>query len=222
MLLTEIERHDGLIILATNRGYDLDASMHRRITLALEFAKPDHLLRADIWRSNIPPEMNLADDVDFKELALTFELTGGFIKVMSICIPCLQWLTHSLAPSLKIQNAILSALSLAVSRDHKSTMINQEDLTTGARLQLRGRLQMLEFSRRTVPVRGLDDLVLSDDIINVIKQIVAFEKARQVLYNQWGFEKVMARDKCTTCLFAGQPGTGNDFFLSFFPTCSVF
>ena len=30
----------GMIILATNRPFDLDEAMHRRITLAIEFQKP--------------------------------------------------------------------------------------------------------------------------------------------------------------------------------------
>jgi hypothetical protein len=37
LLLTEIEQHNGLIIMATNRAFDLDEAMHRRITLAVEF-----------------------------------------------------------------------------------------------------------------------------------------------------------------------------------------
>ncbi len=53
------------------------------------------------------------------ELALRFELTGGYIK-----------------------NAILSALSIAVSRDRDSPVVNQNDLLEGANLQLRGRLRM--------------------------------------------------------------------------------
>merc|ERR1719230_2309285 len=64
MLLTELERHDGLIILATNRPFDLDEAMHRRITLAIEFNKPDHLLRKDIWKALLPPSLPLSDDVD--------------------------------------------------------------------------------------------------------------------------------------------------------------
>ena len=31
-LLTEIERHEGIVFLATNRPHDLDEAMHRRIT----------------------------------------------------------------------------------------------------------------------------------------------------------------------------------------------
>ena len=49
-----------------------------------------------------------------------FELSGGFIK-----------------------NAILSALSIAVSRDgEKNPVVCQEDLRQGANLQLRGALRM--------------------------------------------------------------------------------
>ena len=68
-VLTELERHEGLCILATNRPMDLDEAMHRRITLAIEFTKPDLLLRERIWRSMAPPKLPLADDVDFMLLA---------------------------------------------------------------------------------------------------------------------------------------------------------
>ena len=43
MVLTELERHEGLSILATNRPFDLDEAMHRRVTLAIEFRKPGEL-----------------------------------------------------------------------------------------------------------------------------------------------------------------------------------
>ena len=52
-------------------------------------------------------------------MSLRYELTGGFIK-----------------------NAILSALSIAVSRDGETPLITQDDLLKGASLQLRGRLRM--------------------------------------------------------------------------------
>ena len=37
--------------------------MHRRIMIAIEFRKPDHLLRKAIWESHMPEQMKLADDV---------------------------------------------------------------------------------------------------------------------------------------------------------------
>ena len=63
-------RHDGLIIMATNRPYDLDEAMHRRIMIAIEFRQPDHLLRKAIWESHIPQAMKLANDVNLVSTTL--------------------------------------------------------------------------------------------------------------------------------------------------------
>ena len=92
------------------------------------------------------------------ELSLRFELTGGFIK-----------------------NAILSALSIAVSRDGDTPLISQKDLLQGANLQLRGRLRMKDFHRRVVPNKGLDKVIVSEQLMKNLKEIVQFEKARSLL-----------------------------------------
>ena len=65
------------------------------------------------------------------ELSLRFELPGGFIK-----------------------NVILSALSIAVSRDGNHPVVCQKDLLQGANLQLRGRLSMkVELQRHDYSYR---------------------------------------------------------------------
>jgi len=198
MLLTELERHDGLIILATNRPYDLDEAMHRRITLAIEFHKPDHILRRDIWKALLPPALPLAPDVDVAQLAMRYELTGGFIK-----------------------NAILSALSIATTRATEKgqpgqVSVSQEDLTAGAQLQLRGRLAMRSFERRVIPKRGLDGLICSEELIKRVQNVVDFEKSKTVLYGQWGFGGSTAfssgQVQIGSCvLFHGPPGTGKSY-----------
>ena len=91
--LTEVEKFSGTIVCATNRPEIIDAAMMRRITLAVEFPPPSHVLRAKIFKLHVPTGVRFADDVDFDALALEFELNGGFIK-----------------------NAMLQALSLAVAR----------------------------------------------------------------------------------------------------------
>ena len=68
-----LSRHDGLIILATNRPYDLDEAMHRRIMIAIEFRQPDHLLRKAIWESHMPEQMKLADDTELVSIIYTVE-----------------------------------------------------------------------------------------------------------------------------------------------------
>jgi len=54
--------------MATNRPFDLDEAMHRRITIALEFRQPDHLLRKAIWESHIPNDMKMAESVELVRL----------------------------------------------------------------------------------------------------------------------------------------------------------
>eukprot|EP00930_Biecheleria_cincta_P002910 TRINITY_DN103872_c0_g1_i1.p1 TRINITY_DN103872_c0_g1~~TRINITY_DN103872_c0_g1_i1.p1 ORF type:complete len:954 (-),score=187.53 TRINITY_DN103872_c0_g1_i1:357-2831(-) len=193
MLLTELERHDGLIILATNRPFDLDEAMHRRITLAIEFHKPDHLLRREIWKSLLPQGLPLATDVDPAALAMRYELSGGFIK-----------------------NAILTALSIACSRAEETkgeVRVTQDDLSQGAQLQLRCRLAMRSFERRIVPKSGLDTLVCGQTLRKQLQDIVDFEKSKTVLYGQWGFGGRAAfsggQPEIGSCvLFYGPPGTG--------------
>jgi len=184
-VLTELERHEGLCILATNRPMDLDEAMHRRITLAIEFTKPDLLLREKIWRSMAPPKLPLSSDVDFMLLARKYELQGGFIK-----------------------NAWLSALSIAVSRDGLSPTVTMEDLHSGASHQLRGRLAMTQFDRGIVPQHGLEEVVLPTDIKERLKQIVNYSKAQAVLFGQWGFQQQHGRAQGISALFHGDPGTG--------------
>mmetsp|Transcript_55125 Transcript_55125/g.109460 ORF Transcript_55125/g.109460 Transcript_55125/m.109460 type:complete len:1218 (-) Transcript_55125:466-4119(-) len=184
-ILTELERHEGLCILATNRPMDLDEAMHRRITLAIEFTKPDLLLRERIWRSMAPPKLPLADDVDFMLLARKYELQGGFIK-----------------------NAWLSALSIAVARDGKTPTLTMADLHAGASHQLRGRLAMSNFDRGIVPQHGLEEVVLPTEIKEKLKHVVNFSKAQAVLFGQWGFEKQHGRAQGISALFHGDPGTG--------------
>lgn len=185
MVLTELERHDGLSIMATNRPNDLDEAMYRRITLAVEFRKPDHILREKIWESLRPPKLPLAEDVNLQELALKYELSGGFIK-----------------------NTWLSALSFAVTRNGTAPVINQDDLRRAAAHQLRGRLNMIEFDRRIVPTRGLDDVVVSDALKSSLSDIVNFGKAQSILFGQWGFYKQHGESKGISALFCGPSGTG--------------
>jgi AAA+ superfamily predicted ATPase len=77
-LLTEIEKFEGVCILATNRIGSLDEALERRIALIVEFPAPNHGQRVKIWETLLPKKMPL-DGVDATKLA-DFNLTGGQIK----------------------------------------------------------------------------------------------------------------------------------------------
>lgn len=78
-LLTQLERHEGVVIFTTNRVQDLDRALERRISLKLTFPYPDQAARAAIWRRMIPAKCPLDKDVDLMRLA-EIEMTGGDIK----------------------------------------------------------------------------------------------------------------------------------------------
>jgi len=78
-LLTEIEKTEGVVILATNRISDMDSALERRLSLIIEFHDPTQKQREAIWQGLLPKKMPLGDDVKIEELA-EYELTGGLIK----------------------------------------------------------------------------------------------------------------------------------------------
>ncbi|MBC8329385.1 MAG: AAA family ATPase [Planctomycetes bacterium] len=79
VLLQELENHPGLCILATNRHDALDPALRRRIGQKVEFRRPDRRRSARIWRTLLPKEVPLAEEIDFLALG-NLELSGGEIK----------------------------------------------------------------------------------------------------------------------------------------------
>lgn len=78
-LLTQIEKFEGICILATNRADSLDEALERRIALIVEFPDPNFAARKKIWETLVPKKMPLAKEVSFDKLA-EYALTGGQIK----------------------------------------------------------------------------------------------------------------------------------------------
>jgi AAA+ superfamily predicted ATPase len=79
-LLQRLERHDGLVVLATNFAKNIDTAFLRRIHVSVEFPLPEPAERKLIWQRSIPKAAPLADDADFDFLAQNFELSGGSIR----------------------------------------------------------------------------------------------------------------------------------------------
>ena len=189
-LLTEIERFEGIVFLATNRPADIDEAMHRRLTGVFELAAPNHKQRALIWtKLTAPAAVPLAEDVDLEAIALKYELTGGFIR-----------------------NAVLSALLRAVGRTPDAPLVTQADLHEGCREQMRGALQLADID---VTVRGrgpsarpLEALVLPTSLRSALHTLLALEKARPVLQSEWGFDEAYAQRGGVTALFWGPPHAG--------------
>ena len=80
LLLQEVEGYDGVSVLATNYKHNIDPAFFRRMKYIVEFRKPDVPTREMLWRTTIPKNTPLAEDVDIHFLAEKYELVGGNIK----------------------------------------------------------------------------------------------------------------------------------------------
>ncbi len=117
-LLMEMEQFPGIVILTTNHAGVFDPAFERRIKHKVFFEPPDAKVRAEIWRKHLPEAVPLAPDVDLRQLAENYKLTGG-----------------------QIANAVLSAASLAASRmsgDSDTGRIAMADFEAAARRELDG------------------------------------------------------------------------------------
>lgn len=79
-LLTQLERHDGVVVLTTNLVEQLDPAFDRRIQLRADFPLPNTAARTRIWQLHLPGDAPLDADVDPTELGRRFELSGGLIR----------------------------------------------------------------------------------------------------------------------------------------------
>jgi len=75
-----LDEHEGLVLLASNLRANLDEAFTRRIRYVVEFPFPDAEHRARIWKSHLPTELPVSDDIDFGTLAEEFAVAGGSIK----------------------------------------------------------------------------------------------------------------------------------------------
>jgi SpoVK/Ycf46/Vps4 family AAA+-type ATPase len=81
VLLQELESFNGVVIFATNLAANFDPAFERRIRTHVMFEMPSVDEREQIWRVQMHPTLTpLADDVNFRQLAETYEVSGGDIR----------------------------------------------------------------------------------------------------------------------------------------------
>jgi SpoVK/Ycf46/Vps4 family AAA+-type ATPase len=80
LLLQEIERFEGIIILTTNLDKSIDKAFQRRIQFKVTFPFPEAEYRAAIWELLFPKECPVSEDMDWELVGKSFEISGGHIK----------------------------------------------------------------------------------------------------------------------------------------------
>ena len=78
-LLQRIEAYDGLVILASNFRSNIDTAFIRRFNAIIYFPPPKQEERLSLWEKSMPMQISLARDLELKEIAARYELTGSHI-----------------------------------------------------------------------------------------------------------------------------------------------
>ena len=79
-LLARLERFEGLAVLATNLRTNIDPAFTRRLEFAVDYEEPAAAEREALWRCHLPDRAPVADDVDLRQLAHLYAVTGGVIR----------------------------------------------------------------------------------------------------------------------------------------------
>lgn len=77
-LLQRMEDFPGLLILATNLKSNMDEAFARRFQSMIYFPLPSHTLRFQLWKNTFRA-FETEKNLDFREIAKLYELTGGTI-----------------------------------------------------------------------------------------------------------------------------------------------
>lgn len=84
-MLQRIETYDGIVILSTNLRGNVDKAFLRRMQFGITFEPPEEFMRRALWKKAFPSKTPLDPEVDFGDLAKTYEnLTGGQIRLIAI------------------------------------------------------------------------------------------------------------------------------------------
>lgn len=79
-LLQKLEDYSGLTFLATNYVNNIDDAFKRRIKFMIHFVFPAEEVRLLLWKRILPPQAELAEELDLEFFARNFELAGSNIK----------------------------------------------------------------------------------------------------------------------------------------------
>ncbi|WP_136513092.1 ATP-binding protein [Geomonas edaphica] len=85
-LLQRIEQYRGLVILASNKRNQLDDAFVRRFQAIIHFQIPRPEERYRIWSVAFPQQVEIAPEIDWRQIATKYELSGaGIMNVMQYC-----------------------------------------------------------------------------------------------------------------------------------------
>lgn len=78
-LLQRLEHYQGIVLVTTNLGENIDRAFQRRMDVVVDFLPPEAEERLRIWHLHLPDD-HAVDDAFLHDLAVRCQLTGGQIR----------------------------------------------------------------------------------------------------------------------------------------------
>ncbi len=78
-LLQRLEHYQGIVLITTNLGENIDSAFQRRMDVVVNFMPPQEQERWQIWRLHLPDDHGVTPDF-LTDVALRCPLTGGQIR----------------------------------------------------------------------------------------------------------------------------------------------
>lgn len=169
---------------AREKSWNPPAHVNQHIFIPIEFSLPAYPLRKQLWEVFWDDHYPVSPEVKSETLANAFRLTGG-----------------------QIRNAVAGARNIAVARQNNgNSCITLDDLHRSCRNQSNQKLA--ELAQKIMPHYTWDDIILPVDKLQQLREICNYVKYRQVVYDDWGFDRKLSLGKGLNVLFSGPSGTG--------------
>jgi AAA+ superfamily predicted ATPase len=175
-----IREYTGLIVLAGERPWHPDGLFYPAVFHGIELNIPSVQLRREAWEKNMAQEMDKVEPGWTAELAGQFRLTPGQIR-----------------DTIQLVRSSIRA---------KGKSLTLSELFQAARRQSNRKL--VELAAKITPGHGWDDLVLSEEKIELLKEICSQVRFRYQVFSKWGFKEKITHGRGLGILFSGSPGTG--------------
>jgi SpoVK/Ycf46/Vps4 family AAA+-type ATPase len=184
-LLAGLDSVDDAVILATQLDGMLDPSVYRRVAFRVSLTIPSPSLREKLWRLKLGTKVSTLAELDIAFLAEKYEFNGSQIGV-----------------------AARLALAQAVAREPEgdALSVTDQDLEHGAEALMLHHLEQLAV--KSVSHLRLEDVVLPDTLMGLIRSILAAVRNRRRIFEEWGFGERLITGRGLAMLFRGESGTG--------------
>jgi hypothetical protein len=184
-LMQALETFPGVVFLGGARPWQAATLREAQWLVNVEFPWPDFDTRRQVWLETIARSPGLRDmpETEVETIADKFRFTVG-----------------------AIQRAAAEASHGARTRQGPLPEATVADLYRACRSQSTTKLG--ELAQKIKPLYTWDNLVLSRDTLQHLREICLHVKHRRRVFADWNFDKQLSLGKGTSALFAGPSGTG--------------